>query len=464
MSKEECSVKDGCLAFDALKADPRIKEAKRLLLDAVSDHQSKLSRVQSSHPALQKRYKQQLEHFGTLRGRDLLFPYIGSGLGNGALVELADGSVKYDFICGIGVHFGHSHPLLVEGAFDAALTNLIMQGNLQQNNESLYLIDLLTKQTHLDHCFLTSSGAMACENALKVLFANKAPASRILAFDGCFMGRTLALSQITDKPGYRKGLPLNLGIDYIPFFDYRDPKGSRTRAIEALNQHIDRYPGKHACMCFELIQGECGYFPGDTDFFLSLMEILKEKGIAVFVDEIQTFGRTTELFAYQHFGLESYIDVVTVGKLLQTCATLYRKEFNPPAGLLSQTFTASTAAIHASIAIIKELTSGKYLGEDGIINTLGKHFISNIKKLQKKHPTKISGPFGLGTMIAFTPFNGSPEKTMQLAHALFNNGVITLPAGQSPARMRFHLPIGSVSEKEIDEVSTIIDKTLQAME
>jgi 4-aminobutyrate aminotransferase-like enzyme len=55
--------------------------------------------------------KNYLQEFAADRGGKLFYDYIGSGIGNGPLVELADGSVKYDFITGIGVHyFGHSHP------------------------------------------------------------------------------------------------------------------------------------------------------------------------------------------------------------------------------------------------------------------------------------------------------------------------------------------------------------------
>ena len=63
------------------------------------------------------------------------------------------------------------------------------------------------------------------------------------------------------------------------------------------------------------------------------MRILKDNQIAVFIDEIQTFGRTSELFAYQHFGLEEYVDIVSLGKLAQVCATLFTREFGSRAGL-----------------------------------------------------------------------------------------------------------------------------------
>ena len=69
-----------------------------------------------------------------------------------------------------------------------------MQGNLQQNVETESLVRTLLdaanrKGAFFKHCFLTTSGAMANENALKLIFQKKSPASRILAFEGCFAGR-----------------------------------------------------------------------------------------------------------------------------------------------------------------------------------------------------------------------------------------------------------------------------------
>ena len=60
---------------------------------------------------------------------------------------------------------------------------------------------------------------MANENALKLLFHYQPRKTRILAFEGCFIGRTLALASITDKAKYRDGLPGTLSVDYLPFFD-----------------------------------------------------------------------------------------------------------------------------------------------------------------------------------------------------------------------------------------------------
>ena len=122
------------LSADAIAGDLRVIEAKRLVLEALADHQKRIVGVRSSNPDLRTEYSELVPHFGELRGSPLFFPYLGSGFGNRSLVELADGSVKYDFITGIGVHFfGHGNLAIVGALLDAALTGTVMQGNLQQD-------------------------------------------------------------------------------------------------------------------------------------------------------------------------------------------------------------------------------------------------------------------------------------------------------------------------------------------
>ncbi len=306
---------------------------------------------------------------------------------------------------------------------------------------------------------LTTSGAMANENALKLLFQSRAPACRLLAFEDCFMGRTSLLSQSRISRNLGRGC-LTALVDYVPFFDADDPSGSTERAVDALKKHLKRYPGQHAAMCFELIQGEAGFWSGSTEFFQRLMSICKESNILIFVDEVQSFGRTEALFAYQLFGLQDYVDVTSIGKLSQVCATLYRKTLKPKPGLISQTFTASSIAVSTAYEIVHALLHEGYLGPEGKIAKLHHHFVSRLKELEARHPELIQGPYGIGAMIAFTPFGGDYGKVSRYLQALFKAGVIGFTAGQNPTRVRFLIPAGVVTPADIDAVMEIIEKTL----
>lgn len=444
------------------KNDPRIEEAKKLLVKTLKDHQTHLTGVQPPKKPLEKKYHEILEAFDSIRGGKLYFPYLGSGFGNGALVELMDGSVKYDMISGIGPHYwGHSNADLLGIVFDAILNDTVMQGHLQQNIETYHYAELLVKSSGLDHCFFSSSGAMANENALKIIFQKKHPAHRLLAFDKCFIGRTLSLSQITDKPGFREELPQTMHVDHIPYYDPKRPEESTKETLHHLHMLLKRHPKQHAVMVFELVQGEGGFHAGTTVFFEAIMKVLKEHGIAIFIDEVQTFGRTNELFAFQHFHLEKYVDVVSIGKLSQVCATLFRSEFKPKPGLLSQTFTSSTTALYAGYYIVKQLLNNHFFGPYGKIEVMHQEFLEHFKKLEQKHPGKISGPYGIGSMIAFTPFDGEPKRTAKFVQDLFHSGVISFTAGSDPTRVRFLVPIGVLTSTDISNVVDIVEKVLE---
>jgi acetylornithine/N-succinyldiaminopimelate aminotransferase len=452
------------LLSEALAQDPRIQQAKNLILETVQQHQEKIIHVKPSDPSKKEQYHHLISTFNEYRAGKLAFPYIGSGLGKGALVELLDGSIKYDFICGIGPHcYGHSHPAIISSSIDAAISDTTMQGNLQQNEDAFQLIELLVKASGLQHCFLTTSGVMANENALKLAFQKNFPANRILSFDHCFTGRTWTASQITDKPSFRQGLPMNVLVDYIPYFDASRPEESTLESIKALQKILERYPKQHAVMCFELVQGEGGFYSGNTAFFKSIMSLLRENGIAILIDEVQTFGRLSELFAFQFFGLEDYADIVTIGKVAQVGATLFKKDYYPQPGLLSQTFISSTSAIRSSKVIIEELLNNGYYGPSGKIIQLHNHFVDNLQHLVQRHPQLIQGPFGIGSMIAFTPFQGNHQLVSRFTHSLFEAGLITFTAGSNPTRTRMLLPMMVITHDDIDNATKIIEKTLEGV-
>lgn len=457
------------LAIETLRGDSRIEAAKKLILEAIEERSSSITSVRPPNPAMQADYETLLQNFGTIRGNNLFFPYLSSGIGNGPFVELGDGSVKLDFITGIGVHgFGHSHPLLVEAGVDAAISDTVMQGNLQQGSDSYSMVKLLTDTAtesggKLEHCFLSTSGAMANENALKMAFQKNQPADRVICLDHCFAGRTLALSQLTDKAKNRVGLPATIAVDYLPFFDPDDPTGSTQRALAKMKELVHRHPGKHALLWMELIQGEGGYYPGDKNFFRKLIDFGHRNNIAFVADEVQTFGRTTRPFAFQHFELDDITDIVTMGKLSQVCATLFTEEYKPKPGLISQTFTGSSWAILAGYKILRTLIDNGHYGNDGRNQKLFEKFSGGLKAIAKKHPDAVTGPYGCGGMVAFTPFDGTMKKTRDLVNRLYHAGLMSFSAGADPVRIRFLMPIGCVADDHIDLACQIIEQTIVDM-
>jgi 4-aminobutyrate aminotransferase-like enzyme len=449
-----------------LKSDERIAKAKELLASVLRDHSQRIDAVRPPKPELVASYKSSLERLAIARGGAPYFPYITSGLGNGPFVELGDGSVKLDFIVGIGVHgLGHSHPAMLESTIDAGLEDTVMQGNLQHNSGSLEmcerLLQLANKQgANLHHCLLSTSGAMANENSLKIAFHNRFPASRVICMDNCFAGRSLALAQLTDRPAYRAGLPKTLDVDFLPMFHPADPEGTTRGAIETLKKLIARHPGEYACLWLELVAGEGGYYPGTKPYFETLCQICHENNILVIFDEVQTFSRLSQAFAFQHFELDAFADIVTLGKVTQVCATLYGESLKPKGPVLSQTFTGATASIRCGLAVLDEFEKKKCFGPNGWNMQRHRYFKQKLESLAAKHPGKICGPHGEGMMIAFTPGKGSADEAKEMLMRLYDLGLMGFLAGSNPNRIRFLPPPGVTTEQHIDLACSIIEKAL----
>ena len=185
-------------------------------------------------PQKKTEYEELIRRITKLRGRSLFYDYIGSGRGHGPYVELLDGSVKLDFICGIGVHLlGHAHPTVLEATLSASLSDLLMQGHLQMNGESVAFSEKviqLAKGSRLVHGWVCPSGSMANENALKILRQKNSPARKILAMEDSFAGRTTMMAEITDNPKYKEGLPSYNEVLRVPFYDKKDPGSTEKKS------------------------------------------------------------------------------------------------------------------------------------------------------------------------------------------------------------------------------------------
>lgn len=468
---------------EALAENQRVRGAISAIVEEV---RSASGQITGPRPPIQGRevgFEEWMNRAAEVRGRGMYYRYLGSGVGAGPLVELEDGSVKYDMICGIGVNFfGHSDPGLIETALEGATSDVVMEGNLQMNADAIAFAEALVEQagrsSELAHAFLCGSGAMANENALKICFQKNAPASRVIAFADCFMGRSTTMASIGDSAAARQGLPLTMPVDYMPFYDEARAQrmsagdvSGMTRYIDMsvwhLEQYLNRHPGEHACFIFELVQGEGGFNVAPVEFHRALMDVCKTSGVAVWADEIQTFGRTTEMFAFEALGLGEHVDVCTVGKMSQVCAALYTREYNPKPGLLSGTFLGSSVGLRVGRKIIERLRDGGYYGAHGSIAAHHRLFQEGVRTLIERHPewfpeapgtTDLVG--GFGGMMRFTPFGGEKEAVVRLCKTLFDEGVITFYCGHGPYHVRMLPPLGVMREEDWPPVFEILERAM----
>lgn len=460
-----------------LAQDPEVARAIEAVLARVRSAQASITEARPADPARRAAFEEAMRRTAAVRGRGPIMPYLGTGMGNGPLVELADGSVKWDMLNGIGVHmFGHGDPRMVGAALRAGLSDLCMQGNLTSNSDSVAFAEFLVAEARrssaMAHCFVSNSGCMVNEAALKVCMQKTGGAPRILAFQDCFMGRSVTMSQIGDAAAYRQGIPLSTLVDYMPFYDPLMGARSTEMSLWHLKQYIRRYPGQHACFVMELVQGEGGFNVAPREHLVALMEACKEAGIPVWDDEVQSFGRTESMFCFERLDLGRHVDVVTVGKMSQACACLFTAEMNPKPGLLSGTFTAGTSAFQVGLEALRTMRDGGYYGPDGRIARLHAAFRERAHALVAGHPEwfpairdslgreGVAPVGGTGGMCRLTPFGGDKDRIMKLLHALFEDGVMAFYCGHEPYHVRMLPPVGVMEPAHWGPVFGILERSL----
>ena len=247
--------------------------------------------------------------------------------GEGSWLITRDGQRYLDYSSGIGVtNTGHAHPRVAAAIAEQATKLLHGQQNIMYHEPGLRLYDRLQRLLPGGpwQAFLSNSGAEAVEASVKLArVATGRPA--ILAFRYGYHGRTAqTMALTTAKDVYRAAFePLPGSVYHTAYpYCYRASGGAHAPADctcdwEAqldLTFHQFIYPDKVAAVIIEPVLGEGGYVVPPPGFLPRLREITREHGILLIADEVQTgFGRTGELFAVQHWGVEPDILVMAKG-------------------------------------------------------------------------------------------------------------------------------------------------------
>ena len=463
------SATQGSKLFSSQKFQQAVTELTALITSATHE----ITEVRPPSKECETSFSKMLEEVNGYRGRPLFYNYIGTGLGNGAYVELEDGSVKLDLINGIGVHIlGHSHPTYLKGAIEGAASDVVMQGNLQPNKEYLQLqaklSDLVSRNSRMKHVWFATCGTIANENALKICRQKRNGARMIIAFSDAFAGRSTIMTEITDNPAYKVGQPTYNEVLRLPFYNPFDRDGEKSAAgkdktLSVLKEHVAKHGSNIGCFTFEPMQGEGGYRYPSQDFLPPLLEFCREQNIPVWADEVQTFCRTGNFFAYETFGVGDLIDVCTIAKTAQNGATLYTPDMNPNPGLLGGTFSGSSASLAAGLAGLNELDDGTYMGPQGKVNRIGAAFVEMLKDLGNTTcKGLVNDAGGLGLMVAFTPLDGSKEKQLALVKKLYEKGLMSFGCGHDPYRLRFLLP-AVLTPKDIKVARGLLESALKEL-
>ena len=269
--------------------------------------------------------------------------------GEGARLWDAEGNEYIDCVGGQGAaNLGHANPAVV-AAITAQAQTLISCPELFYNDKRAALLEKLTALTGMPRAFLCNSGTEAVESALKFARLRTGRSEVVAAMRG-FHGRTMGALSATWEKKYRGPFePLVPGFKHIPYND-----------LAALQAAVSE---QTAAVILEVVQGEGGVNPGTPEFLLGAQALCAKHGAMLILDEVQTgFGRTGEMFAFQHLGLKP--DLLAVAKSmaggLPMGACLMSASFGelPPA-VHGSTFGGNPLACAASIAAIDYLVDNQ---------------------------------------------------------------------------------------------------------
>ena len=404
--------------------------------------------------------------------------------GEGSWLITTDGERYLDYSSGIGVtNTGHAHPRVVAAVQEQAARLLHGQQNILYHEAGLRLHE------RLGHvlpgagwgAFLSNSGAEAVEASVKLArIATGRPV--ILGFRYGYHGRTAqTMALTTAKDVYRGHFEPLPGSVYHTAYPYCYRAPGRAHAPDAnctcdweaqldLTFHQYVYPEHVAAIIVEPILGEGGYIIPPPAFLPRLREITREHGILLIADEVQTgFGRTGELFAVNHWGVEPDILVMAKGIAsgLPLSGIVAQRSIldKLPPGSHGGTYGGNVVACAAANATLDVIE------EEGLVANArerGSQFLAGLRVLAPKYPS-IGDVRGLGLMLALEfvkPGEGdgrmpNPEVAKKVQAAALDRKLIVLTAGTYVNVVRIIPPLVTTAD-EVDQALRILDESLVA--
>ena len=400
--------------------------------------------------------------------------------GQGVSVEDVDGNVFLDFAAGIAVvSTGHCHPEVVGAIQRQAETLIHMSGTdfyyplLAQLAEKLAEI---TPGKFPKRVVFGNSGAEAIEAAIKIARYHTRR-HRLMAFLGCFHGRTLgALSLTASKAVQRRGFgPLLSGVTHVPYPNpYRCSAGHRAEECDCdCTDFIERQlfrtavpADEVAAIIVEPIQGEGGYIVPPAGFLGRLRQMADRYGILLIFDEVQCgMGRTGKMWACDHCGVAPDILVTAKGIAsgLPLGVAVARAELmNWGPGAHASTFGGNPVACAAALQTIR-LLEEKYVANAARV---GEYILGRLADWPHKH--RFVGHIrGRGLMIGMELVKDqesrepNPEARQAVIEKAFQKGLLILGCGESTVRL---MPPLIIEREHADIALEILDGCLSEVE
>ncbi|HEY7926424.1 MAG: 4-aminobutyrate--2-oxoglutarate transaminase [Candidatus Dormibacteria bacterium] len=392
----------------------------------------------------------------------------------GATLVDADGRQYLDFASGISVmNIGHGHPDVV-AAIHRQVDLLINSGGPVMMPD--VYVELCSRLCALApvrapaKALLVSSGAEAVENAVKIV-RQATGRSAIISFQNSFHGRTLMAMSLTGKvhPYKQNFGPYAPEVYQAPYpYGYHDI--GTDQSLDALQSLFASQvpPDRVAGVIVEPVQGEGGFVVPPLDFLPRLARLLRDLGIPLIADEIQTgMGRTGELFAVSHFGVEPDLVLLakSLGGGLPLAAVIGRAELmdaTAPGGL-GGTFGGNPVACAAALAVLEVIERDSICARARKIGAIA---IERMEAMQQRHGC-IGDVRGIGAMTAMELVDNrssrepAPALTLAVLREAHVRGLALLRAGLYDNVIRLLMPL-TITDDELTAGLDILERSLEA--
>jgi 4-aminobutyrate aminotransferase len=400
--------------------------------------------------------------------------------GYGAIVEDPDGNCFLDFAAGIAVcSTGHCHPKVVRAIQQQAEELIHIAGTDFYHRHMPQLAERLAATMPSSHnwkVFFGNSGTEAVEGAIKLArYATKR--DRLIAFYGCFHGRTMgSLSLTASKSTQRKNFGALLGgVEHVPYpYAYRCALGHTNETcggeiIELLEQQIFKRlfaPEEVAAIIVEPIQGEGGFVPAPLFFLQELQRLCNKHGIMLIMDEVQSgMGRTGKLWACDHAGVTP--DILLTAKGIASgmpISAFIAKDsvMQWKTGSHGTTYGGNPVCVAAAMATLDLIEGGLMTNAE----KMGKYIFSKIGDWSKRF--RIVGDVrGKGLMIGTEIVRDQRTKERaadlrdKVVENAFRRGLLTLGSGENSIRMS---PPLLIDEEQADAAISIMEESIREAE
>ena len=371
--------------------------------------------------------------------------------GIGVTLKDTDGKEYLDFGSGIGVYaLGYGNEAY-GNALKSQVDLLLHTSNLFYHPNLPDAAEKLLKASGLSRVFFTNSGTEAVEGAIKAAkkyayLKDGKGDHEIIAMENSFHGRTVGSLSVTGTEHYREPFePLMGGVKFADFNDFDS-------ILDKVNEHT-------CAIILETVQGEGGVTPAKPEFLQKVRALCDEKDIILIIDEIQCgMGRCGEYFAWQKYGVKP--DIMTTAKALGGGVPVGAFVLGEKCAFSSlvpgdhgTTYGGNPFVCAAVSTVFDQFEELDVIGH---VKKITPYFEKKLDELVDKYDF-LTLRRGLGLMQGLVV---SPEVPVgDIVSKCIENGLVVLSAGGNVIRL---LPPLIIEEKEIDQMTGILDKVLSA--